>query len=237
MTVGVLSTINSPLLIPTVAALLAEGLTDVVLLLDEMIASEKDLAIWQQRTDGYFELRNTNIYGFADPPPVHFIRNHNSDACVGVIRKLGLSLLLNAGTPRKLKPQVLGATPHGVLNVHPGILPNYRGASCVEWAIYNDDQVGNTAHFMDEEYDAGPIIALEPYTFPRDVDYKTIRCLTYERGFALMARTTAQVLANDLRPANMKPQVPGHLWEPIPPEKMAKVLQKIETKQYRYLTD
>ncbi|NQV81984.1 MAG: hypothetical protein HQ495_15610 [Alphaproteobacteria bacterium] len=52
-----------------------------------------------------------------------------------------------------------------VLNAHPGLLPEYRGATPVLWAISNHDPIGATLHQMDEEIDTGPLLIrreLEP---------------------------------------------------------------------------
>ncbi len=59
----------------------------------------------------------------------------------------------------------------GVLNVHPSVLPKYRGPSPVLWAIRNGDpSIGVTVHRMDERIDAGPILAqLEGIPLPDKV--------------------------------------------------------------------
>ena len=59
-----------------------------------------------------------------------------------------IDLLVNAGTPRILKSNLLKAPSIGVINCHPGILPDFRGCTCVEWAIYLDQPIGNTVHLI-----------------------------------------------------------------------------------------
>lgn len=238
--IGLLSSVTSPLLAPTISAMHRAGLFDLVLILDEKRDSEKDLLIWQERTGGYFEKQpdiTPSLYAFTQHmPPSYFVANHNSAVSLELIRSLDIGVLVNAGTPRKLKSDILHAVPHGAINVHPGILPKYRGASCVEWAIYNGDQVGNTAHFMTEGYDEGPIIAVEGYHFPKDADYQLIRCLTYANGFHLAAKTVAKVLEQGIIADQLEPQKLGQYWKPIPPEKMTDVLRKIDARDYPYLT-
>jgi len=47
----------------------------------------------------------------------------------------------------------------GILNIHPGDLPRYRGNATVNWAILNNEnQIGLTLHFMNEKLDEGPIV-------------------------------------------------------------------------------
>ena len=240
MRVGVLSSVKSPMLPPFIAALHAAGITDLAVLLDEKTDSDKNLDIWRERTGGFFENQPgipATLHGFtAHVPPAYFVGNHNGPVCLELLRQLGCGVLINGGTPRKLKSETLSATPHGVINVHPGMLPKYRGASCVEWAIYNGDQVGNTAHFMTEGYDEGPIIAVEGYEFPKDADYQLIRCLTYKYGFDLMAKTVRDVIARGLTAQQLAPQEPGQYWKPIPPDKMEEVKRKVAAREYKYLT-
>jgi methionyl-tRNA formyltransferase len=60
----------------------------------------------------------------------------------------------------KILPQALLEIPtHGVLNVHPSLLPKWRGPSPIQAAILNDTTTGITIMCVDEEIDHGPIVA------------------------------------------------------------------------------
>jgi len=59
-----------------------------------------------------------------------------------------------------LRPQVLAIPPAGVINVHPSLLPKYRGASPIAGALLaGEEETGVTIMLMDEEMDTGPILA------------------------------------------------------------------------------
>lgn len=61
-----------------------------------------------------------------------------------------------------LKKRLLSIPPWGVLNIHASLLPRYRGAAPIQWAILNDDaQTGLTVMRMDEGLDTGPILFQE----------------------------------------------------------------------------
>jgi methionyl-tRNA formyltransferase len=67
---------------------------------------------------------------------------------------------LCAGFPWKIPPDALAVPRLGIVNVHPSLLPQYRGPIPVGWAIRNGDtEVGLTIHKMDAELDTGPILA------------------------------------------------------------------------------
>lgn len=71
-------------------------------------------------------------------------------------------LLLVFGFNWKIPGDVIGSLRYGALNVHPSLLPKYRGPSPIPWAIRNGDtDLGMTIHRMTEETDAGPILAQE----------------------------------------------------------------------------
>ena len=50
--------------------------------------------------------------------------------------------------------------PHGIWNIHPGLLPNYRGRHPVSWAMINGDKsIGVTIHKIDEKIDRGTLLS------------------------------------------------------------------------------
>ncbi len=76
----------------------------------------------------------------------------------GLAPEVGVVVAYGRLIPRWL----LDLPKHGVLNVHPSLLPRYRGASPIPHAILNGDpQTGVTVIRLVEELDAGPILAQE----------------------------------------------------------------------------
>lgn len=62
--------------------------------------------------------------------------------------------------------EILDLPKNGILNVHPSLLPKYRGPSPIESAILNDDKkTGVTIMKIDEKVDHGPIVAQEVFEF------------------------------------------------------------------------
>jgi len=144
------------------------------------------------------------------------------------------ALVVSAVTPRILKKAILEAPKRGVINVHPGLLPAFRGCTCVEWAVYLDEQIGNTAHFMTEGIDEGPTIIDEPLTFTPNDDYPTVRTKVYRAGFDLMARAVRKVLEDDLAVSAMsRPTDEGRYFSVIGDEELNEV--KVKLKAGRYL--
>ncbi len=70
-----------------------------------------------------------------------------------------------------IKGPLLKMGKYGIVNLHGGLSPHYRGADCTFWALYNGepDQVGCTLHFINEGIDTGNLIAhISPEVKPND---------------------------------------------------------------------
>lgn len=79
---------------------------------------------------------------------------------VAEMRAAGAEYLVMAGYMRKLTPVVLDAFPDHVLNLHPALLPSFKGAHAIADAFEAGVKVtGVTVHLANEDYDKGPIVA------------------------------------------------------------------------------
>jgi methionyl-tRNA formyltransferase len=68
-------------------------------------------------------------------------------------------LALCGGFPVRIPADAIAVPPLGILNGHPSPLPRYRGPNPIAWALRNGDpELGFTFHFMDAEFDTGPIL-------------------------------------------------------------------------------
>jgi methionyl-tRNA formyltransferase len=75
-------------------------------------------------------------------------------------------LLLSFGFSWRLPPEALAVPRLGAVNLHPSLLPRYRGPIPVAWAIRDGEpDLGLSIHRMDEEYDTGPLLAQSSVPF------------------------------------------------------------------------
>ncbi len=78
---------------------------------------------------------------------------------VEILRDCGADLVCLAGYMRRIGSGVLRAFERAVLNIHPALLPSFKGAHGQRDAVdYGARVSGATVHFADEEFDRGPII-------------------------------------------------------------------------------
>lgn len=81
----------------------------------------------------------------------------------------GAEYVVMAGYMRMVTPVMLDAFPDRVLNLHPALLPSFKGAHAIDDAFNAGVKVtGVTVHLANEEYDKGPIIAQEPVFVAED---------------------------------------------------------------------
>ena len=239
--IGLLTQRNHPLLPFWLASIRSSRVGSLYILTDQKNWSTENDQLFQQRTNGYFSLQKhpqvTPLSETRDPfIPIYLTSDHNSTHCTDLIKDLKIDLLINCGTPRKLRAKTLSSTPIGVLNVHPGILPKYRGSSAVEWAIFNEDPVGNTAHFMNEEYDAGNIIMTREVNSSETQCYQDIRILVYEEGMRLMVEAIEKIFKEGLTSQNTRPQNDQEacVWPPIGRDDFNLVLEKAGSSEARH---
>jgi methionyl-tRNA formyltransferase len=102
----------------------------------------------------------------------------------------------------QLVPQSLLDLPrHGCLNVHTSLLPRYRGAAPIQWAILNDDkETGVTIMKMDAGLDTGPIVSQEKTPVREGDTAETLHDRLAQMGGELLVRTIPQFVAGKLQP-------------------------------------
>ena len=78
---------------------------------------------------------------------------------IAQLEELKIDVIVVAAFGQILPPAILGMPPLGCINVHPSLLPKYRGAAPINWTIINgESKTGVTTYLMDEGMDTGPIL-------------------------------------------------------------------------------
>lgn len=87
------------------------------------------------------------------------------------LHDLRVDVALVAAYGRILPPEVLAAPAHGCINLHASILPAYRGAAPIQWAIANgDEETGVSLMQMDEGMDTGAVYAVRELPIGADMN-------------------------------------------------------------------
>lgn len=91
--------------------------------------------------------------------PVIYPENINSFETLSKLKDVNPDYLLSFNCPQKFSDQLLQLPKKNCINIHFGILPQYRGLSPIFHAVFNKEkEIGVTFHIMDSHFDNGPII-------------------------------------------------------------------------------
>lgn len=120
---------------------------------------------------------------------------------IAQLRELQPEVIVVAAYGQILRPEVLNIPPFGVINVHPSLLPKYRGASPIAGAILaGEEETGVTIMLMDEGMDTGPILT----QIATKIDPEDTRGSLGERlsklGAVLLADTLPRWLQGQIEP-------------------------------------
>jgi len=92
--------------------------------------------------------------------PVLQFKKIKSPEGVEALKKAAPDIIVTAAFGQILSKEILDIPPLGCINVHASLLPKYRGASPVQWAIIKGEKkTGVTIMYMDERLDAGDVIS------------------------------------------------------------------------------
>lgn len=110
-------------------------------------------------------------------------------------------LIAVAAYGRILHTPILTLPPKGCVNVHGSLLPKYRGAAPIQWAVINGEtETGITTMLMDEGMDTGPMLLQERLGIMKDDTAGTLAPRLAELGGRLLVETIAQLKAGTLMP-------------------------------------
>lgn len=138
-----------------------------------------------------------------DPAFVEELKSYNADLQVVVAFRM--------------LPEVVWAMPHfGTFNVHAALLPQYRGAAPINWAVINGEkQTGVTTFFLDHDIDTGRIIMQEPFEIKDEYNVEDVYNGLMKLGAGIALKTIDKIIEGD-----------GHV-DSLPQEDMIPVGQEL----------
>lgn len=168
--------------VPTLEALLSAGhVVDLVLTQPDR-ASGRGLDVQLSPVKRFAEQHNLSL---AQPEK---IRNHPD--LQQRLRNLAPDAILVVAYGRLIPPWMLALPPYGNLNLHASLLPKYRGAAPIQWAVANGEtETGVTTMRLDEGLDTGDILMQERVPIPPQMTSEELSPMLAAVGAKLMVRT------------------------------------------------
>jgi len=120
---------------------------------------------------------------------------------IAELRALRPDLITVAAYGQILPQRILDLPRHGCLNVHTSLLPRYRGAAPIQWAIANGDaETGVTIMKMDAGLDTGPIVSQRPTPIRPEDDSSALHDRLAQLGAELLVQTIPDYVAGKVEP-------------------------------------
>ncbi len=146
------------------------------------------------------------------PPPVKVLAKElgltvlqpervGSPAFLDTLRDLAPELIIVAAFGQILPPEIIHGPRLGCINIHPSLLPKYRGAAPINWAlIRGDEKTGVTIMRMDEGVDSGDILLQEETLIGPEETFGELHDRLAKMGAELLFITLAMLQADTLVP-------------------------------------
>ena len=148
-----------------IGILLSGSGTNLQAIIDEIEAGRlnaKISLVVSSRPDAYgiTRAKNANINTLVMDKSKYTNPEHADKTIVKALKDAGVQYVVMAGYMRMVTPIMLDAFPNKVVNLHPALLPSFKGAHGIKDAFdFGVKVTGITVHFANAEYDKGPIIA------------------------------------------------------------------------------
>ena len=140
-------------------------------------------------------------------PHIH-IPHKNEDLMIQTIKAFAPNLIVLAGYMRILSPRFIGSFDN-IINVHPSLLPKYKGINAVEQALESgDSETGVTVHYVTKELDSGQIVIQHRVPILPNDDVKSLTKAIQRVEYGILpqainlcasAETVPRVAHSDLR--------------------------------------
>ncbi|MBI5681688.1 MAG: methionyl-tRNA formyltransferase [Deltaproteobacteria bacterium] len=146
------------------------------------------------------------------PPPVKVLAQEynmpvlqperiKEDWFIERLKDISPDIIVVAAYGRILPKTILEIPQNGCINVHASLLPKYRGAAPINWAIINgENQTGITTMLMDEGMDTGRILLKEMVLISKDDTAGTLHDKLKEVGAAVLLKTIDAIRCNAVIP-------------------------------------
>ena len=128
--------------------------------------------------------------------PVTALEDINSPQGVQLIKKLAPDLLVVIAFGQKISPEIIGIPPKSAINIHGSLLPKYRGAAPINWAIINGEtETGISIITLAEKMDSGDILAQAGLKITADDTANTVHDALAKLAVPLLIETIDKIAA------------------------------------------
>lgn len=133
--------------------------------------------------------------------PVYQPASMKTDECYEQLAAIGADAIIVVAYGKILPKRILELTQYGCINVHGSLLPRYRGAAPVQWAVLNGDaESGVTTMKLDEGVDTGDILLMSRRPITESMTGGELFDLLAADGAELLSRTLNGLVSGEITP-------------------------------------
>lgn len=133
--------------------------------------------------------------------PVYQPEKVRRPECIEELKKYRADVCVVIAFGQILPKEILEMTPYGCINVHASLLPKYRGAAPIQWAIINGESIsGVTTMQMDEGLDTGDMLEKVEVPLGEKITGGELHDLLAEAGAKLCVQTLEKLEKGELKP-------------------------------------
>jgi methionyl-tRNA formyltransferase len=114
-----------------------------------------------------------------------------------ILHELKPDLIVSASFPWRLPPELRQTARLGAVNLHPAVLPAYRGPNALRQFYEAAPYVGATLHWTDDDFDTGRILSQHTVPLPRPCTFETLLAVWFPTMTAALEEGAARAMAGD----------------------------------------
>ena len=158
--------------------ILSEGFIPTIIISEDSAIADEEREKFLKRIEGNpiaptIESQLADLSGQGIEVPHLEVAIHNSEQVMPHIADLPLDLIVFGGT-RIIRGEILDHPKDGVVNSHPGLLPDCRGSASPAWSVYHDIPIGSSTHFCDNGIDTGDLLLRREVPVKRGMTYEDL---------------------------------------------------------------
>ena len=163
---------------------------------------------------------------------------HNDEHCIEHIEKANPDLIVFGGT-RIIRGKILeyGENKGGVLNSHPGLLPECRGSASPAWSVHEAIKIGSSCHFCSSDIDAGDLVGKREIEVRKGDDYHDLCYKTSVVASNLMVEAVTAFSKNELDNLRTPQGESPHPVFRYDSEIEKKAIQMLQDQEYEHYVD
>ena len=153
--------------------IISEGFIPEIIVEEESEIADEEREKFIRRIEGNPLAPTVEVQVSDFDTPIVSVPIHKTDEVMPHLGEIELDLIVFGGT-RIIRGEILDYPKDGVINSHPGLLPDCRGSASPAWSVFHDIPIGSSTHFCDNGIDTGELLLRREMEVTRGMTYEDL---------------------------------------------------------------